>query len=256
MKIERPHSSAIIFRKSRKGSCAFVLILSAAIIAWEWLVWGRPTSLIQSSFLTNSSINFPRAVVYILAALPLLGAPFILRRLSVAIFGRAIALDGLSRTITRNNRFLANFEDVERFDFRKRDRSAVRLKLLLNSGKRVTIGKLRDTGEFERIKTDVGRMFERTGLFEKEDRSEKTAPSPSTSGAYLIFSMMFFFVRGFSVFLLLCSVLLPISNTMHLTDRVKFQGNMWVGSIFLLLFGVLLYGVSWFLGYLRLLWKE
>ncbi len=75
------------------------------------------------------------------------------------------------------------------------------------------------------------------------------------SSAYLLLSMMFYCLRGISVLLLLSSVLLPIFTVMDLTDRLKFQGNLWAGSLFLFLFGVLLYGVSWFVKNLRLIWK-
>ena len=249
MQIERPHNSAIIFRESRKGSGIFVFVLSATIIGWEWMVWGGPTSLEEFWTFTNPSSDLPQSVLYVLAGLPLLVAPLILRRLSVAIFGRVIVFDALSRTITKNNRVLAGFDDVERIDLKMWDDSTVRLNLFLNSGKKIRIGKLCHTKEFERVKTEIGELLKRT------EPVEKTAGSPSMSDAYLPLSIMYYSVRGGSIFLFLCSVLLPIVKAMNLTDRLKIQGNVWVGSVFLFLFGLLLYGVSWFVKNLRLTWR-
>jgi hypothetical protein len=249
MQIERPHNSAIIFRESRKGSCTFVFILSATIIGWEWMVWGGPTSLEEFWTFTNPSSDLPQSVLYVLAGLPLLVGPLMLRRLIVAIFGRVIAFDALSRTITKNNRILAGFDDVERFDLKKWDDSNVRLNLFLNSGKKIGVGKLCHTKEFERVKTEIGELLKRTEPF------EKTAERPETSDAYLPLSIIYYLVRGFSIFLFLGSVLLPIVTAMNLTDRLKIQGHVWAGSIFLFLFGLLLYGVSWFVKNLRLTWR-
>ena len=249
MRIERPHSATIVFRESRKGSAVFVVIVSAAILAWEWLVWGGPTGVEDIGSLGQASRELPDLVFYILAGLPGVFLPLVLRRLAVAVFGRVITFDGLSRTVTKNNRILAGFDDIDRLRLRKWDDSNARLHLFLKSGKKIRVGKLCHTEESGWVQTEI------SNLLKKAEPVVGPTDSPATNDVFIPLSIAYYGARVFSILLFLGSVLLPVASMMNLTDRLNIhlniQGNVWAGSVFLFIFGLILYGVSWFLKYLR-----
>lgn len=245
MRIERPHNAAIAFRESRKASAVFVAIASAVILAWEWMIWGAPTSMEDVRNLGAASSGLSDPAFYMLAALPGFLVPPALRRLAVAIFGRVIAFDGLSRTVTKNNRILAGFDDIEHFRLRKWDDSNVRGHLFLTSDKKIRLGRLCRAKEFHRVRSDIA------GLLKTAEPAADPTESPSKNDLFIPLSIVYYGTRTFGILLFAASVLLPVASMTRLTDRLHVEGNMWAGSVFLFLFGLLLYGVSWFFKSLR-----
>jgi hypothetical protein len=245
MQIERPHSKILIFRESRKGSLLFVVFVSAAILAWEWGVWGGPTSLEEILDLKKPLADFPAPVFHILVGLPIPLVPLVLRRLAVTIFGRVITIDGTSRTITKNNRILTRFDGVDRFRLRKWGDGDARLTLFLTSGKRVRVGKLCHKKEADRIEVEIGNVLK------EAEAVPEAMDGPPTKDVFIVLSIFYYAIRGVSIFLFMGSVFLLAVWTMDLADTLKIEGNLFVASIFLFIFGLLTYGVSWFLKYLR-----
>ena len=101
--------------------------------------------------------KFPSFLLDIIAtgALPLLLIPMILRSLLVAVFGRVITFSGRWRMITKNQRLLAKFDEVKHIDIRRYEDNVPRLKIILNSGRKIRVGELCDAKDYKRDKAQL-----------------------------------------------------------------------------------------------------
>ena len=74
-------------------------------------------------------------------------------------------------------------------------------------------------------------------------------------GARVPLTAAFYFTRIFSILLFLSAVLSPILKKWPVSEHLKVSGSKWGGPIFEILFGLILYGVSWLLKDLRATFK-
>lgn len=160
MRIDHPHKGIITFTESRKGSLLCVLVISLVIGVWEWFVFGRPTSLQEFRPTINAAMDLIGPPLYVAASLPIPIVPLVLRRLAVAVLGRIITIDGTSRTIKKNNKILARFEEIVKVDVRNWDDGVVRMGLFLRGGRKVRVGKICNGSAFDSIVTEIHNIVE------------------------------------------------------------------------------------------------
>lgn len=247
MRIQQPNSATIIFKASRKSAALGVGLMLAVLFVWEWLVCGRPTNIEVIENIQNIIELQTEAVFYILAVLPLPLVPFILWYMIVALFGHVITIDGLSRKITKNHRILATFDEVDQFTLEECGIESVKLTLVLKSGKEVRVGKVCHTTELDRANTEI------THLLKNATPVAAATHEITPKDISIPLAILFYSIRASAVFFLLASVMMPVTTIFHLSHRLTFQGNLWLGSIFLFLIGFVLYRISRFLKHLRML---
>lgn len=238
MKVERPYEDVIVFRGSKRGAFIFVIVLLSLIAGWEWVIWMKLALCEKSPLLALVPKDYHRLLFRVLAGLPVVFAPSLVRQSRAVLFGQTIVFDRLSRTIRKNNRLLANFDEVLRYDFESIGREYVITRLFLSTGKTVEVGNLKDSEELEKIRSDFERFFENVAVVHKKD-----TPS-DLKGLNKLLSLTYYGMRATGILLMLCGTLLPLLKIMPISEKLKIGGSTWEESIFLIFFGVVIYGVS------------
>jgi hypothetical protein len=78
----------------------------------------------------------------------------------VAILGRIITIDGTSRTIKKNNKILARFEEIVKVDIRNWDDGAIRMGLFLRGGRKVRVGGICHGKAFDSVSSEIHNIVE------------------------------------------------------------------------------------------------
>jgi hypothetical protein len=217
VKIERS-DRLIRFRESRKGSIVFVVILCLLILVIDWAVLGAPMRLSDLSPMARRQIVDLGPGFYVMAGLPYLLVPWILRRLMVAVFGRVITFDGQQRVITKNNRILAAFEDVKYLEIMPWSDDNVRLNLFLTSGKKIRVGKILSKNQYKGVPSEIEGFFERP-VTRKPQGSLK-------EDLHRGLSILYYVLRGASVLLFLGALTTLVISGMYTVKGVTTAGRV------------------------------
>ena len=120
--IENPNNYSLIIRPSRWSSLFILLFYLIFFGFWYGSILGKmssPQEVVEKIRIIFQEDQF--MILFLLA--PLIGLPRLLDNLQIFFGRKTFYFDSLKRTITKNNKILAEFREVEEIQIRRFSRS-------------------------------------------------------------------------------------------------------------------------------------
>jgi hypothetical protein len=203
MRVVRVGDEVIRFESSRRASLFVFALIMLVTALWDWLTLGMPTDFgqILGRFTgqTGDAELPPAPIAQLIVALPWVLLPLAARHLWIALWGRVIVVDGIQRVITRNDKVLAGFDEIDDLEFRSWDDGNVRMKLCLRSGRKTRVGVICGDKQQDEVQGEIERLVRVAG---------PNVPEPSAqAGLFRMLSITYYVTRGASLLLLLGALL-------------------------------------------------
>ena len=115
MQVSRPAPNVLDLTRGRLRSVVGIVLWAAFCAYWYSSVLNVEERPAGTSLLEYLTENPSLLAVFVV---PLLGVPWVLNAIRVSVLGETLRFDGAMRTVTRNRRVLATFDDVKHLQLR------------------------------------------------------------------------------------------------------------------------------------------